>query len=93
MMSNNCNSMKNIKLDLTSRKGRHCVTSTEGVKRATQYSILIAFSKINPEFPYYRSSSGRADRVMDSHTTGPGLRLGGNATISTECLTTTITAS
>ena len=85
--------MKNIKLDLTSRKGRHCVTPIEGVKRETKCSILIAFSKINPEFPYYRSSSGRADRVMDSHTTGPGLRLAGNAKISIERLTTTITAS
>ena len=27
--------MKNVKLDLTSRKGRHCVTPTEGVKRET----------------------------------------------------------
>ena len=75
--------MKNIKLDLTSRKGRHCVKPTEGVKRDTQCSILIAFSKISPEFPYYQSSSWQTDRVMDSHTTGPGLRLGGNATTIT----------
>ena len=35
-MSYNCKlSMKNVKLDLTSRKGRHCVTPTEGVKRDT----------------------------------------------------------
>ena len=37
--------MKNIKLDLTSRKGRHCVKPTEGVKRDTQCSILIEFPK------------------------------------------------
>ena len=87
-MSYNCKlSTQNIKLDLTSRKGRHCVTHTEGVKRDTLCSILIAFSKINSEFPYSRSSSGRVDRVMDSHTTGPGLRLGGYSTISTERLT------
>ena len=75
-MSYNCKlSMKNVELDLTSRKGRHCITPTEGVKRDTKCSILIAFSKINPEFPYYRSSSGRAVRVMDSHTTArPGFK-------------------
>ena len=36
MMSYNCNlSMENVKLDLTSRKGLHCVTPTESVKRDT----------------------------------------------------------
>ena len=36
IMSYNCNlSMENIKMGLTSRKGRHFVTPTEGVKRDT----------------------------------------------------------
>ena len=41
--------MKNIKLDLTSRKGRHCVTPTKGTCEEG-YIMLIAFSRINPEF-------------------------------------------
>ena len=86
--------MKNIKLDLTSRKGRHCVTPIEGT--CEEGYIMLYNNCIfqnQSRVSLLQRSSGRADRVMDSHTTGPGLRLGGNATISTERLTTTITAS
>ena len=38
------------------------------------YLSLIAFSKIYPEFAYSPSSCGRADRIMDPHSTVPGFK-------------------